>query len=338
MTARAQVSISDLLVTLRALQISSVPSARAVLGLLGLEGWQVAGAVPPEAGLPAVRLQGTDALAPDVPAPAPGAAAPYLAQRGAMADPPAPPTGGDAGPWQLIRLPPASPAAPPAWAASTPPLARAVRAKSPQPEPLFQPRQERALLGALGASRNPDGALDMPRLLQALASGTLLQALPLQAAWGTRRGLQVLVDDAPGMAPFRADVEQLLLRLCALLPNERLHRLQFEGCPTRGCRQAGQRGSLAWQPPERGCPVLLLSDLGLAAADPPAARGRHREWLAFARLAQAAGVQLRTLLPYPASRWPAALVGRLHPIAWDRRTSVAQVRRAAAAGARGSGA
>ena len=140
-------------------------------------------------------------------------------------------------------MPNSSPAAPPDWAASTRPLARAVRAKSPPPEPLFHPRQERALLGALGASRNLDGALDMPRLLQALASGTVLQALPLQAAWGTRRGLQVLVDDGPGTAPFRADVAQLLRRLSALLPDERLHTLQFEGCPTRGCRQAGQSPS-----------------------------------------------------------------------------------------------
>lgn len=217
-------------------------------------------------------------------------------------------------------------------------MAPAVRAKSPPPDPLFDPRQERALLGGLSASRNPDGTLDLSQLVQILASGAVLQALPLTAVWGTWRGLQVLVDDGPGMVPFRADVAQLLARLSGLLPDERLHRLQFEGCPTRGCRWPGQRGSRAWQPPERGSAVLLLTDLGLAAADPPAARGRHTEWLDFAWRTQAAGVQLRTLLPYPTQRWPAALVGRLHPVAWDRRTSVAQVRRAAAAGAHGSGA
>jgi hypothetical protein len=83
----------------------------------------------------------------------------------------------------------------------------------------------------------------------------------------------------------------------------------------------------------RGGAVLVLTDLGIAAADPPSARGAIGEWLAFADAAQTAGVQLRSLVPYPPNRWPPALASRLHPVPWDRWTTVAMVRRTVSAAA-----
>ena len=88
--------------------------------------------------------------------------------------------------------------------------------------------------------------------------------------------------------------------------------------------------------PAQAIQVTTSGHAAVTADDPPEARGTVAEWLAFARAAQAAGVQLRTLVPYPAARWPAALAGPLHPVAWDRRTTAAQVRRRVADAARGS--
>jgi hypothetical protein len=187
------------------------------------------------------------------------------------------------------------------------------------------------LLGGLAACMGRDGDLDVERLLQDLASGSPPRELPLHKSWGSRRGLQLLVDDGPGMAPFRADVERLWGRLSALLPADRLSRLAFQGCPTRGCRAPRRKGSRPWLPPDGA--VLVVTDFGIAAAEPPAGPCRPAEWLAFCALAESGGVQLRSLVPYPAHRWPAALVGRLHPVPWDRGTTAAMVRRAVAAAA-----
>ena len=330
MSQRAQIFIADWLHAVRKLQITSAETASAVMQMLSLE------VLPPLAaqaagGVADIPLPGP-ATAGDAAGPAP--AAPATAVANDKLHPANVADAADSVAISISRLPTTGPPRPPPWINTVKPLPRAVRASSPPPESLLDPQRERALLGGLAASINQDGGLDVARLVAALAHGTPLQTLPQETTWSTRRGLQVLVDDGPGMAPFRADVERVLARLGALLPGESLSRLAFEGCPVRGCRSRGRKGSRPWRPPERGSAVLLLTDLGIANADPDSARGTVAEWLGFADFARAAGVQLRSLVPYPSRRWPAALVDRLHPVPWDRRTTVAAVRRTVAAAAR----
>lgn len=329
MSGRAQIFIADLLTTLQALQIGSAATAQAVMHMLSLEDWDSIMASKPADTATAAPLAPLPVALAQPPAPGGGTPA---------ADVP-PPVAPAAPPWpadavlSIRRLPASTVPARPPWLQQVSPLPKAVRASSPAPDPLFEPRQERALLGGLAACLSHDGELHLERLLDDLARGQLPKHLPRHHSWGTQRGLQLLVDDGPGMAPFRADVEQLWSRLCALFPGERLSRLTFEGCPTRGCRKPRQRGSRPWQAPDSGSAVLVLSDLGLAETGSTVAPGRLQEWLTFCGQAEAAGVQLRSLLPYPSHRWPPALVGRLHPVPWDRHTTVAMVRRAVRAAA-----
>ena len=238
----------------------------------------------------------------------------------------------------ITRLPRGDPAPLPVWLAAVAPLPRPVKAATLPPEPLLDPRQERALHGGLAASLLPEGDIDIDRLATVMAGGHWPRELPRRLQWSTRHGLQVLVDEGPGMAPFRQDVARTLARLSALLPDDRVTRLSFVGSPARGCRLRGRRGLRPWRAPEAGSSVLVLSDLAIAQAEPFSACGTDDEWLRFAAQARAAGVQLRTLVPYPASRWPAALAVPLHPVVWDRRTTVDKVRKAVAAAARQVGA
>ena len=214
----------------------------------------------------------------------------------------------------------------PLWAAHTGALPRARRTVTAPAGPLFDPRQERALLAGLCACLDEDDSLDVDRLVTVLADGSALRELPRQRSWGTRRGLQVLIDDGPGMAPFRGDITRLMTRLATLMPVDRLQRAAFEGSPMRGCRMPRRRAT-AWRPPARDSAVLVITDLGIAETDPPGSRASVAEWLGFADAAQAAGVQLRALVPYPATRWPRLLRSRLHPLPWDRQTTAALVRR-----------
>jgi hypothetical protein len=319
---RSQVFIADLLESLQKLHVGSAETAQAVMRMLSLEDWHEI-------------VRGPEGLAEAPPAPpaapataADATAAPVASAQGPAA--PAPVAPGSAprlGPATLRRLPSADAGTPPAWAQPAAALPRAVRPASPPPAPLLAPRRERALLAGLAASLADDGEPDVSRVVDALARGLPLTTLPLTPTWSTRRGLQVLVDDGPGMAPFRGDVTRVLDGLADVVPADRIERLAFEGCPLRGCRVPRRKGLRRWHAPARGAAVLLLSDLGIGAADPPSARANVAEWLAFAAALRGAGVTVRTLVPYPAPRWPRALVNTLHPVPWDRATTVAQVRR-----------
>ena len=330
MTERAQVYIGDLLRSLDALGISSVPTAREVMRMLSLEDWhEILATQPSPPGSDTTAQADRPAQATDAAA-LPFSAAPSAAEADRVQH-----TLLDAGESvHITSLPKGDPAPLPAWLAAVAPLPRPVKASTLAPESLLDPRQERALHGGLAASLLPDGDIDVDRLAEVMASGHWPRELPRRLQWSTRHGLQVLVDEGPGMAPFRQDVERTLARLAALLPDDRVSRLSFVGCPTRGCRLQGRRGLRPWRPPEAGSGVLVLSDLGIAQAEPLSARGTDDEWLRFAAQARAAGVQLRALVPYPSARWPAALASALHPVVWDRRTSVDKVRKAVAAAAR----
>ena len=330
MPERAQVFIGDLLRSLNALGISSVPTAREVMRMLSLEDWNEIVATKP-------AVPGTDATArsgPSAPAPDAAALAFQAALSAANTDLVQHTLLGAGESVHITRLPKSDPPPLPVWLTAVAPLPRPVKASTLPPEPLLDPRQERALHGGLAASLLPEGGIDIERLAVVMASGHWPRELPRRLQWSTRHGLQVLVDEGPGMAPFRQDVERTLARLAALMPDDRVARLSFVGCPTRGCRLQGRRGLRPWRPPAAGSGVLVLSDLGIAQAEPFSARGTDAEWLRFAAQARVAGVQLRALVPYPSSRWPAVLANPLHPVVWDRRTTVDKVRKAVAASAR----
>ncbi len=323
--ARPLVFVGDVLRAARALGITSPEAAHELLGLLGAQSWAAALVPAP------------------VPPPVPPRAPPALQPPAALPPPPAEPMRSGAA---AERVAPDAVNAPaqvqaeitriaaearrpvqPGWAATTEPLPRAQRLPASRPDALLDPRQERALITGLAASVARDGPLDLPRLVGQMCEGRLVRALPRQRRAGLRRGVQVLADTGPGMAPFAPDVAQFIARLGMLVAPERIALLSFRGNPMRGCSQ-GDGDPAPWQPPPAGTPVLLLTDLGLGARS-QAPRGSSVDaWAEFTEAARAAGVSVRALVPYPRERWPQALAQRVRAVHWDRRTSAAVVQRA----------
>jgi hypothetical protein len=205
MKSRSQIFIADLLHALDALGIATIDTAREVMRMLSLEEWHEI----------VSSKRGREIADPGVTASESSAPATRVATSASRSAAPEPGTHSTLGQIKISRL--ALPAVPvrPTWLDHVTPLERAVRAQSPPPEPLLDPRQERALLGGLSACLGEDGNLNVERLVDSLAKGTLPQELPLQPSWTTRRGLQILIDDGPGMAPFRGDVARVMARLSA---------------------------------------------------------------------------------------------------------------------------
>ena len=320
--ARPLVFVGDVLRAVHVLGITSPETAHEVMGLLGAQSWaaalmpvvQPATTRPPPARPPTLAPPATpvppprDSAAANLPPPD-AATAPAHVQA------------------EITRI--AAEARRPVWpnwAATTDPLPRAQRLPASVPDALLDPRQERALISGLASSVARDGVLDLPQLVGLLGHGRLVRELPRQRRAGLRRGVQVLADIGPGMAPFTPDVAQFIARLGTLVPPERIALLSFRGNPLRGCSE-GDADPAPWQPPPAGTPVLLLTDLGLGARS-QAPRGSSVDaWVEFTEAARAAGVTVRALVPYPRERWPQALAERLRAVHWDRRTSAAMVQR-----------
>lgn len=325
--ARPLVFVGDVLRAARALGITSPEAAHELLGMLGAQSWAAA-LLPAPVPLPvptrAAPVPPTDPVRP------PAAEQPLGGTATVQPQPDTPNSPNTAAQVQAEITRIAAEArrpVPPGWAASTEPLPRAQRPPASVPDALLDPRQERALITGLAASVARDGPLDLPRLVSQLCDGRLVRALPRQRRAGLRRGVQVLADIGPGMAPFAPDVAQFMARLGMLVAPERIALLSFRGNPMRGCGE-GDGDPAPWQPPPAGTPVLLLTDLGLGARS-QAPRGSSVEaWVGFTEAARAAGVTVRALVPYPRERWPKALAERLRAVHWDRRTSAAMVQRA----------
>lgn len=324
---RAAVCPADLLRASAALGVEDTASLQVLAHQLGL----VRPVVVPAQRVAAAGTARATAAAPLPPNPAQGDDS--TRRRQAAAPDTRAPTGdgppGPAAQARLSALPPLQPATPPAWTApGAPALARGHPAASRQPAPLFSPQTTRALGAAVAAVQAADGEVDTDRLVAALAAREPLHSLPRHNTWTLRRGLQVLVDTGPGMQPFAADVDQLLAVLRRLLGADRLQVQAFTGEPLHGGlavdRDGGDRSG--WQRPAAGVPVLVLSDLGIARPPGSLPRGAGA-WRPFLHTAAQAGHPLRALLPYAPVRWPAGFAGRMQLLCWDRRTTVAAVRR-----------
>ena len=325
--SRPLIFVGDLLHALDELDIESAEVARDVMRMLSLDSWADIAAAPLDlpskpAIEPSARMMPTAGLDANATlAPVAGAS-----EAPRPADTRVPEQRGLATATLLGQ--PAQRVARPAWARTTPAMARGTPVRSPLPESLLDPRQERAILCALAAGRADEEGVDLARVVGVIARGEPLRALPGRSAWNLRAGVQVLVDRGAGMAPFGADATQLVQRLQALVADGALEVLEFDGCPMRGVRPADSDGDdERWRPPPSKTPVLVVSELGLCAGARRRRGGDVHDWLAFAEAACDAHVLLRTLVPFPSSRWPAALATTLGCVAWDRRTRELDVRR-----------
>jgi hypothetical protein len=182
-----------------------------------------------------------------------------------------------------------------------------------QPEPLFQPAHQRAVLSTLASVNRPGHDFDIAALVELAARREPIGRVPRKLEPTTRLGVQLLVDHGPSMGPFRPDLRLLAAALRRVVGQNAVEVQAF-------------RGSLAsYEPASGGRPILVATDLGIA---PTGGAVRPAEWLALARRAKVVGSPLIVLVPYPPSRWP-TWARHLTLVHWDRPTSARHAQQAA---------
>jgi hypothetical protein len=200
------------------------------------------------------------------------------------------------------------------------------------PEPryrsLFLSQWTRGILSEAAATWRAAGAVDIPHALQVLAHSTTPAELPRLYTPTLARGCQVLVDVGAGMAPFSRDCWELIEALRSVVGRQQVEVFYFKDCPTYGVETEADLSCDSFQSPPRATPVLVLSDLGIAAPAGSLRRATVEDWLQLVHQLRIAECPLLALVPYPRRRWPMRLRKELTAIQWDRGTTAAGVRRA----------
>jgi hypothetical protein len=195
----------------------------------------------------------------------------------------------------------------------------------PPPEPLFQPRWERALIAGALARPGAGGAVDLDEVVRRMAEQRPIASLPRRQRPSLRQGAHVLLDTGRAMLAFFDDRRRLAATLRRVVGTDRTTVSRFVGTPLRG---AGTGAVEDWAPftPTPGKPVVLLSDLGVA---PSPDRAGVEEWLAFVARMGEVGCPVVAFAPYPAARVPAALTTAVNVVFWDGSTGPGHVAREA---------
>lgn len=205
-------------------------------------------------------------------------------------------------------------------------LSRADEASEPAaPEPIFGALEARNIFGAALSSWVEEGALDVPRVVAALAAGRPLRTIARLPVRTLRHGVQLLLDRSSSMAPYAADVRMLEAELGNLLGQALIERLYFWSCPSRGVRDGQRTGRRAWRAPARGVPLLIASDFGLGGDPFDTTRARVSEWHRFATSVRADGHRCIGLVPFARSRWPTELSEVITFVHWSEHTVASSV-------------
>jgi len=215
----------------------------------------------------------------------------------------------------------------PQWgSANTPFKPAAGRSDSDPPPPIFAAGTSRALLTAALSTMREGTELDVERATQVVATSRWLNAIPYRRVPTVRGGAQVLIDESDAMSPFRHDVDHLVQVLDKLFGRSHLTVRRFAYCPGRDVWENATSERKGWEPPARGAPVVVVSDVGLTRSmDLDSAS--VSEWQAFARVVREAVCPLVALAPI-GPKWPPALARRISFVHWSERTTARQIGRA----------
>lgn len=316
---RPPISLGDALVALAELAPRDEVTRDDVLRQLGL-------AVPRAAA--ATEVAGRSVPLPPPPTPA---ASGLAGAAGTVLPPPNPPAAGRPAPLPATLVPSGTTTAVrPSWLPSggetLAPASVAVAAVAPPP--ILAPLQARGIYTAALATWVREGDPDIEAAVRERSAGRPLRAIPRAPLRTLRRGVQVLLDVGPSMAPYAADVRHLDASLAALFGDGQIERLFFARCPTRLVRAGPRATRRPWRAPSRGVPLLVVSDFGIAGpghdddAAPPA------EWRRFADDVRAEGHRVVGLVPFASARWPPPVATAVTLVHWSEQTIAAAVHRA----------
>jgi hypothetical protein len=165
---------------------------------------------------------------------------------------------------------------------------------------------------------------DMPRLVRRVADRTCIRQIPRKQrrSWAARA--RVLIDINDNNFPYRRDFIQLRERLKDVRGNEGLE-VQYVHDEPGGYiarYEYGREVLEPWRAPERGTPILILSDMGMQA-------GSRRDlfaWLVFGQLLKAQGLRPTVLMPVAERNIDKRLLKYFDCIVWDRSSRLKRVK------------
>jgi len=240
---------------------------------------------------------------------------------------PPPPLPAHSLPSRLQPLPNLAPAEPdPDWLDGDASLLDQTDASPCARQTLFPEPASRHIFAAAVASWRAGDAVDVPRLIEAVARRQPLRALPRRAEPTLARGCQLLLDYSPAMVPFWDDLTDLIGQVGAVAGFAETRVYSFDTRPGEAVHWRPDGRTEPWKPASR--PVLAASDLGIQGGTRATP---HPGWSELAERCAAAGVPLLILIPWPESFWPKALGGRPELIHWSPGTSAGLIRRRLAA-------
>lgn len=199
-----------------------------------------------------------------------------------------------------------------------PSVSAATRRELPH-TPLFPSGTARGILQELLSYPAAGGEVDIPRVVRQLAAAKPVRALPRRPRSTLRFGVQLMVDHAAGMAPFRRDQKVLVQQVVRLVGAAATSVWHFAGSPVIDIEGTPYRLPAART-------VLVVSGFGMG----PAFDGRHDPvtWRMLTDAWRAHGVLPLALVPAPRHRFPTWLTTLMPVVSWDRGTTVASVRAA----------
>ncbi len=293
-TPAGGVWLADAAVALSRLEVSGESTTAAVFGMLGMSlaprpSASRADLTPPRSGVdetphlePPPLARTAVANVTDTP----------VVPLGAVCEiPPDPPDSDTPNPWAHVR-----------------PLTRSRTEAGPMPlTSLFQLPSARPILSAALSTTRPGRRVDWPRALAVLARGHLLREVPFVPVPTLRSGVQILVDRGRALEPFRRDCHDLIDTVRSVVGRSAVSERHYVDTPE------------GYQPPDRGTPVLALTDFGRSGhgdADAVA-------WNRIAAALSHRGSTLVMLTPHRAR--PPELAPTVAMVQWDSRTSVRTV-------------
>lgn len=194
--------------------------------------------------------------------------------------------------------------------------------------PLLAPIWTRAIITKILSVDASYGVPDIQKLVEIISHNRPLDQIPRRLLPTLRKGVQVLIDNGPGLVPFLRDQMSLLEQLKLVVGPDRVQIWEFVGTPLKHAVSIGTSNVQGYRLPAPGTPLLMLTDLGIAVPPFEVEVTAPDEWLEFVHYVRQAGYRLQVLTPYAPIRYSRALKRLMKIIQWDRGTSVSTVLRA----------
>ena len=180
---------------------------------------------------------------------------------------------------------------------------------------LFPTTRARSVLGAAMKVTPAPDEVDLPALIEKLASAKPLLRLPKRPGWRIAQSVRVIMDTSGSMVPFRQDTRALLDAIRRILGPERIHVTATSGWPPQ-----------ATKAPHPGAVVLIVSGLGMLPAGPTEAVANVADWAAFSTEMKRLGWTPIALTPASPADWPDTLPRALGTVHWSESTNARQAR------------